>query len=128
MSKIRVTGADGNTVALDAVDGWRVMEILRAHDMPIAAECGGAAACATCHIRVAPEWMNRLPAPRDDEEDKLDEVFDAGATSRLSCQIVFGPELDGLTLEIPASGDADVGKPSSRSASPVESRARKDAA
>lgn len=68
----------------------------------IAADCGGLLTCATCHVYVAPEWAARLPAPDADELGMLD--FTAAprrATSRLSCQIVLGPGLEGLTLELP---------------------------
>lgn len=100
MGVIHVKLPDGEHRALDAVEGWRVMEILRDHGLPIAAECGGACACATCHIHVAPDWVNRLHPARDDEEDKLDELFAVGLTSRLSCQIIWESELDGLELEL----------------------------
>jgi len=68
----------------------------------IAADCGGLLTCATCHVYVAPDWADRLPAPEADELGMLD--FAAAPRrehSRLSCQIVIGPELDGLTLELP---------------------------
>lgn len=106
MGVIKVTDESGATHTLDAVEGWRVMEILRDHGMPIAAICGGACACATCHVRVAPGWAGRLFPPRDDEEEKLDELPNVGPTSRLSCQIIWEPELDGLELELElAEGD-----------------------
>jgi ferredoxin, 2Fe-2S len=68
----------------------------------IAADCGGTLSCATCHVYVAPEWAARLPAPGDEEIGMLE--FTAAprrATSRLSCQITLGPELEGLTVELP---------------------------
>ena len=100
--KIYVTDLDGRKQALDAVEGWRIMEILKAHNMPIKAECGGACACATCHVYIAENWLDKLPAQREDEEDMLDEAFDVRDNSRLSCQIIFSEELDGLELEIAA--------------------------
>lgn len=68
----------------------------------IAADCGGLLTCATCHVYVVPEWAARLPPPSDDELGMLD--FTAAPrreSSRLSCQIMVLPELDGLTLELP---------------------------
>lgn len=68
----------------------------------IAADCGGMLSCATCHVYVASDWAGKLPAPAEDELAMLD--FTAAPrreNSRLSCQIVVGPELDGLTVELP---------------------------
>ncbi len=102
--KIYVTDPDGVEHALDAVEGWRVMEIVREHGLPIKAECGGACACATCHVHVSPEWFDKIPPMRDDEEAMLDQAFDVNETSRLSCQIIMDESLDGLRLTLVASG------------------------
>ncbi len=98
MGVIHVTDGMGARHTLEAVEGWRVMQILREHGMPVAGLCGGACACATCHVEVDAEWSSRLYAPRADEEDMLDTVPNAGPLSRLSCQLIYGPELDGLEL------------------------------
>lgn len=98
MSVIHVVDQTGTRHILEAVEGWRVMEILREHGMPVDGLCGGACACATCHVEVAPGWSDRLAGKREDEEDMLDTVPNAGPRSRLSCQLIFGPELDGLEL------------------------------
>ena len=74
MGIIKVNQSDGRTQALEAVEGWRVMEVIRAHGLPIEAICGGACACATCHVHVAPEWAGRLHPARDDEEAMLDTL------------------------------------------------------
>lgn len=88
---------DGVAHRLDAVEGWRVMEIIRAHGFSMDAECGGACICGTCMVSVAPEWQEKLHDPRDDELDRLDENF-ANDDERLSCQLIFTPELDGLVV------------------------------
>jgi 2Fe-2S ferredoxin len=98
---IHVTGPDGIRHRLTALDGWRVMEIIRDHGLPIDAECGGACACATCHVHVGPAWAGRLHGPRDEEEEMLDGVANLAPTSRLSCQIIWSPELDGLEIVLP---------------------------
>lgn len=98
--KIFVTDQGGTRHELDAIEGWRVMEIIRDHGLPIKAECGGACACATCHVYVAEEWIDRLIGPRDEEQDMLDEAFDVNESSRLSCQIIMSEELDGLELRL----------------------------
>ena len=102
--KIYVTDMDGVEHALDAIEGWRVMEIIRDHGLPIKAECGGACACATCHVYVHADWMGKLTAlgmPKGEEEDyMLDEAFDLQDNSRLSCQIIMDERLDGLKLTL----------------------------
>lgn len=103
--KIIATDPDGKEHMLDAVEGWQVMELLRDQDMPIKAECGGCCCCATCHVYVAPEWMDKLPPMRDDEESALDQaVAEVRPNSRLSCQIIMSEALNGLKVEI-APGD-----------------------
>jgi ferredoxin, 2Fe-2S len=98
--KLHVTDQDGKTHILEGIDGWRVMEIIRDHGLPIKAECGGCASCATCHVYVAPEWVEKLHPPREDELDLLDTAPDVRDNSRLSCQILMSEELDGLTLTL----------------------------
>ncbi len=101
--KIYVTDLDGVEHALEAVEGWRVMEIIRDHGLPIKAECGGCCACATCHVYVDAAWADKLPAMRMDEEDMLDEAFELQDNSRLSCQIIMDESLDGLKLKLVAT-------------------------
>lgn len=96
---IFVIDGEGREHRLEALEGWRVMEIVRDHGFPIIAECGGACACGTCQVEVAPGWTAKLHPPREDELDMLDRNY-AGAASRLSCQLIFTPELDGLRLRI----------------------------
>lgn len=100
MGFIHVTDRTGSAHRLEAVEGWRVMEILRDHGIGVEGLCGGACDCATCHVIVAPEWAVRLHAPRDDERDKLDELPAIEPTSRLSCQILWNEGLDGLALTL----------------------------
>ncbi len=103
--KIFVTDLEGKKHALEAVEGWRVMEIVRDHGFPMKAECGGACACATCHVYVAPEWLHKI-APKSTEEDyMLDEAFELKDNSRLSCQIVMSAELDGLEVFLARNPD-----------------------
>ena len=63
--------------------------------------CGGALACAECHVLIDPEWVAKVPPPRDDELEKLDELPLIFENSRLSCQIIWSDDLDGLRLTIP---------------------------
>ena len=98
--KIYVTDLDGAEHQLEGVEGWRVMEIIRDYGLPIKAECGGACACATCHVYVDESWFDKLPSKRDEEEDMLDEAMDVREYSRLSCQIIMSEELDGLKVTL----------------------------
>lgn len=98
MSFLHVEDRAGTLHTLEAVDGWRVMEILRDHKIGLDGLCGGSCACATCHVVVAPEWAGRLHPPRPEEIDRLDDLPVVAPTSRLSCQIIWGPELEGLKL------------------------------
>ena len=92
---------DGERHRLDAVPGWQVMELLRDQGMPIKAECGGCACCATCHVYVDAAWADRLPPMRDDEESALDQAqAEVRPNSRLSCQIIMTEDLDGLTVTV----------------------------
>ncbi len=102
MAKIVVTTREGEIRELDeAVDGRSIMEILRDHDLDIEAICGGCCSCATCQVFVDKDWLAKLP-PRSEEEYELvssTEHFQE-ESSRLSCQIPFTEELDGIRLTI----------------------------
>lgn len=100
MAILNVIDREGRPHRLDTIEGWRVMEILRDYRVGIEGACGGSCDCATCHVVVAPEWAARLPQPRDEEIDALDTLPLIEPTSRLSCQIIWSDELDGLTLTL----------------------------
>ena len=67
----------------------------------IDADCGGAMACATCHVYVKEEWFNNLPQKEQGEEDMLDMAFEPKKNSRLSCQILVSKEIDGIVVDLP---------------------------
>jgi 2Fe-2S ferredoxin len=98
--RILVTDQNGETHDLEAIEGWRVMEIIRDSGLPIKAECGGCASCATCHVYVDGDWVGKLYPPREDEIDLLDSAPDVRDNSRLSCQILMSEELDGLAVTL----------------------------
>jgi ferredoxin, 2Fe-2S len=100
MGVIKVRDPKGETHVLEAVEGWRVMELIRLHGLPIEAICGGACACATCHVHVSPEWAARLHPARDEEEAMLDSLPAIEPTSRLSCQLIWDKHLDGLEVTL----------------------------
>ncbi len=103
---INVKTPDGQVHNIPALDGWTVMEIIRDSGLPIKAECGGAMACATCHVYVDAQWLGKLTPPRDDERDMiLDNAMLPQDNSRLSCQIVMRDDLDGLCLSLAPNPD-----------------------
>jgi 2Fe-2S ferredoxin len=102
---IHVTYIDSKGVSrtVEAQEGATVMETALRNSVPeIEAECGGACACATCHVYAAPEWSEIVGKPSQMEEDMLDFAFEVRPTSRLSCQIKVAPALDGLVVSTPA--------------------------
>ena len=97
---IHVTDFDGKRHTLDGIEGWRVMEVIRDYGLPIKAECGGACACATCHVYVSPEWVEKLIPANSEEVMMLDDAMMVEENSRLSCQIILSPELEGLEVTL----------------------------
>ena len=103
MGVIHVTDRAGQRHTLEAIEGWRVMEIICDWVQPIEGLCGGACECATCHVFVAEDWLDKLYPPTEDEVDELDTVM-TQPNSRLSCQILWTPELDGLEVTLAPTG------------------------
>lgn len=102
MPKVTIVAFDGTKFELDAESGSTVMENAIKNAVPgIEAECGGACACATCHVYVDDGWTATVGQPDVMEEDMLDFAFETRPTSRLSCQIKMRDELDGLVVHVP---------------------------
>jgi 2Fe-2S ferredoxin len=102
MARIVVVDRDGKEHQVDAKTGVSVMEVLRdSGDFGVAAICGGLCSCATCHVFVDAAWMPKLKSRHNDEQEILVALssFNPSA-SRLSCQVPFTPELDGLKVEV----------------------------
>jgi ferredoxin, 2Fe-2S len=102
MVKITYIDSAGASRTVDAEPGATVMETAIKNDVPgIEAECGGACACATCHVYVDEAWLEKTGGPSPMEEDMLDFGYDVRANSRLSCQIKVTEALDGLIVTTP---------------------------
>ena len=102
MVQINFIDFTGQTRTVSAEEGSTVMEAALRENVPgIEAECGGACACATCHVYVDDAWLDKIPAAQPMEEDMLDFAFDVRPNSRLSCQIRVTPEIDGLVVTTP---------------------------
>jgi len=103
MPTIHVTTRDGEQRIVEATSGRSLMENLRDGGIDdILALCGGNCSCATCHVHIAPDWLDRLPPMSADEDDLLDSSDDRDSTSRLSCQILVTDALDGLSVAVAA--------------------------
>ena len=104
MPKITFIDADGTSRDVDTKTGSSIMEAAVQNMIPgIDADCGGACACATCHVYVAADWLPKLKAKDDMEDSMLDFAEEVQDNSRLSCQILMSDELDGITVTTPAS-------------------------
>lgn len=103
MAKITYIEHNGTEHTVDVKPGMTVMEGARDNGIPgIEADCGGACACSTCHVYVAADWVEKLPAIDPMEEDMLDFALETDpARSRLSCQLRVTDALDGLTVNLP---------------------------
>jgi len=103
MTKITFIDSTGEPRVVEGQDGSTVMETALRNSIPgIEAECGGACACATCHVYVAEDWTEKVGPPSQMEEDMLDFAFEVRPNSRLSCQIKVSAALDGLVVTTPA--------------------------
>jgi ferredoxin, 2Fe-2S len=100
--KVTYIEHNGKEHVIEAKVGHSVMEGAVKHNIPgIDADCGGACACATCHVHVDPEWFEKTGGPSVMEESMLDFANELEPTSRLSCQIILTDDLDGLIVRIP---------------------------
>ena len=103
MPKITYIENSGKSHTIDVAKDLTVMEGAVQNDIPgIDADCGGACACATCHVYVDEKWFNKLPKIESAEQDMLDVAFEPNKFSRLSCQIIVSEELDGLVVKMPS--------------------------
>ncbi len=101
MPQLNIVTRDGTEKIVEGRVGWRVMENIRDNGFDeLLALCGGCCSCATCHVHVDPDWIAAVGPPKPDEDDLLDTSDHRVGTSRLSCQIEFRSDLDGLRVQI----------------------------
>jgi ferredoxin, 2Fe-2S len=104
MPKIKYIEHSGKEHEVNVPEGWSVMEGAVKNLIPgIDADCGGACACATCHVYVDPAWESKLTPKEDMEQTMLDFAQDVEPNSRLSCQIKVTKDLDGIVVRMPKS-------------------------
>ena len=102
MPKITYKDFNGNSKTIDVENGLSVMEgAIQNGIQGIDADCGGAMACATCHVYVEEEWFDKIPKAEEAEVDMIDMAHEPKKNSRLSCQIIVSDELDGLEVTTP---------------------------
>jgi 2Fe-2S ferredoxin len=97
---LHVMDRDGIQHELTAHPPTSLMEVLRDVEYGVLATCGGSCACATCHVYVAPLWLEQLPPQHSDERELVSGLEHRHSTSRLSCQIQLAPALDGLCVTL----------------------------
>ena len=103
MAKITYIEHSGKSHTIEVPKELSVMEGALQNNIPgIDADCGGACACATCHVYVDEKWFDKLPAKENAEEDMLDMAFEPKKFSRLGCQITITKDLDGLVVKMPS--------------------------
>jgi 2Fe-2S ferredoxin len=101
MPKLIVVNRSGEEQMVEGDSGLSVMEVIRDNGFDeLLALCGGCCSCATCHVFVDPDFVGKLPAISEDESDLLDSSDHRNETSRLSCQLPFTDDLDGLRVTI----------------------------
>ncbi|MXO89534.1 2Fe-2S iron-sulfur cluster-binding protein [Pontixanthobacter aquaemixtae] len=101
MPKLVVVNRDGEESSIEVGDGLTIMEAIRDNGFDeLLALCGGCCSCATCHVHVDAAFADKLPAMSEDEDDLLESSDHRADNSRLSCQLPFTAELDGLKVTI----------------------------
>ncbi len=102
MPKITYIEHNGKSHTIDVANGLSIMEGAVQNNIPgIDADCGGGMACATCHVYVKEEWLNKLKKMENGEQDMIDMAYEPKKNSRLSCQLIVSDELDGLEVTTP---------------------------
>jgi 2Fe-2S ferredoxin len=104
MTKIRFVEHSGKVHEIDAKDGVSVMRNALSHNIPgLDAECGGNLSCSTCHGFIDPQFYDQLPPPSENEKVMIECTVEPSDNSRLTCQVLVTPELEGMTVTWPES-------------------------
>ena len=102
MAKIIYIEHNGKEHVVEVQNGLTVMEGAIQNDIPgIDADCGGSMSCATCHVYVKEDWVDKINKKSEGEDDMLDQAYEPKKNSRLSCQIIVSDDLDGLVVDMP---------------------------
>lgn len=101
--KVIFLSNSGERLEFDVPEGISILEAAHMNKVALEGACDGSLACSTCHVIVDPSFYDKLKPAEEDEEDMLDLAFGLTHTSRLGCQIILTPELDGITVKLPAA-------------------------
>jgi ferredoxin, 2Fe-2S len=101
--KVIFVSSSGERLEFDVPEGISILEAAHMNKVALEGACDGSLACSTCHVIVDPSFYDKLKPAEEDEEDMLDLAFGLTHTSRLGCQIILTPELDGITVKLPAA-------------------------
>ena len=101
MPKVTFIDPDGVRTNIDARIGISILEITQSNGIDVEGACEGGMVCSTCHLIVDPDWIDRVEAASEDEEDMLVLAFGLTRTSRLGCQITLTENLDGIIFSLP---------------------------
>jgi len=102
MPKITYIEHSGKEHQIEMPVGYSIMEGAIKNSVPgIDADCGGSCACATCHVYVDENFLNKIPKAQEAEQDMIDFVQNSDKSSRLSCQIIITNDLDGIVVRMP---------------------------
>lgn len=98
MPTLHITKRDGSTASIVAAPNLTLMEAMAEQNLDVEAVCGGVASCGTCHVHIAPEWLDVVGVPEEQEADLLAGLMNADASSRLGCQIILSDRHNGLNV------------------------------
>ena len=101
--KVIFLSNSGERLEFDVPEGISILEAAHMNKVALEGACDGSLACSTCHVIVDQAFYDKLKPAEEDEEDMLDLAFGLTHTSRLGCQIILTPELDGITVKLPAA-------------------------
>ncbi|KAI8818531.1 2Fe-2S ferredoxin-type domain-containing protein [Fimicolochytrium jonesii] len=101
--KVTYVTAEGEKITVEANEGDNLLDLAHAYDIDLEGACEGSLACSTCHVIVEEKYYDKLEEPSDEENDMLDLAFGLTETSRLGCQVIMSPELDGVTVKLPSA-------------------------
>lgn len=103
MPKVTFIIPGSGSTTVEASSGISLLEVARDNNIYLEGACDGSLACSTCHVIVDQVWYEALQASSEEEEDLLDLAFSLTSTSRLGCQILMTPDLDGLVVTLPSA-------------------------
>jgi 2Fe-2S ferredoxin len=103
MVKVVFIERNGDRRELDAAPDTTLLRVAQGAGLDMEGACEGSMACSTCHVLVEPAWFDKLRTASVAEEDMLDLTYGVARTSRLACQIIVTPEIDGLTVRLPTA-------------------------